>query len=111
MLIRYRDTEPVPTAHGTPKRVLLRGGVLPDVTQAAIAEYAAFSEVEPHVHATMWETFFVLEGAALYVVGGEEHQVEPGDLIVVPPGTVHQMSIGAAPHRAFYWGIATPAEN
>lgn len=107
MVFRCGASQSEPTAHGFLKRVLVRDGVLPDVTQVAVAGIPADGVVEPHSHATMYEVFFVLEGDAVYVIEGNEHKVEPGDLVVVPPGAIHSVRVGRQPHRVFYWGIAT----
>lgn len=45
---------------------------------------------EPHYHANNeYEIYFVLQGNALVIVGGKEHQLEVGDYIVIPPYTAH----------------------
>jgi quercetin dioxygenase-like cupin family protein len=106
MFIRAKDCVEEPTRHGNPKRVYLRGGVLPDVTQAAVASFDAGFEAELHTHPTMYENYYVLEGRAVYTVGDEEYEVEPGDMVIVPPGTPHRQRVTQAPHRIFYWGIA-----
>jgi quercetin dioxygenase-like cupin family protein len=49
----------------------------------------------------------VLEGAATYTIGDRQYDVSPGDFFVVPPGIVHNQKVTQAPHRIFYWGIAT----
>jgi quercetin dioxygenase-like cupin family protein len=42
-----------------------------------------------HVHPALEERFEVLEGAAGFVVAGEERTAGPGDVVVVAPGTTH----------------------
>ena len=93
--------------HGTPKAVILRGGVLPNVTQVAVATLHETDVMEPHRHATMYEIYYVLTGEATYYVAGETHQVGPGDFLVVPPGAEHFQKVTKGPHQIFYWGIAT----
>jgi quercetin dioxygenase-like cupin family protein len=110
MIIKLEQTREEPTAHGNPKRVYLRAGVLPDVTQAAVSTLETGFEVELHSHPTMYENYYVLEGRALYRVGDEELEVGPGDMIVVPPDTPHSQRVLEGPHRVFYWGIATGAK-
>lgn len=107
MVFRWSASESEPTAHGFRKRVLVRSGVLPEVTQVAVAEIPSGGVVESHSHATMYEVFLVLEGDAVYVIEGNEYNVEPGDLVVAPPGALHSVRVGSQPHRVFYWGIAT----
>ncbi len=106
MIVRGSGVAAELTSHGTPKRVLLRGGVLPDVTQVAVAEFGEGGEIEVHAHPTMWEVYYVLEGEAAYFVGEDVHEAGPGDLVIVPPATRHGLKVTRAPHRVFYWGIA-----
>jgi mannose-6-phosphate isomerase-like protein (cupin superfamily) len=42
-----------------------------------------------HLHRTWTETFEILEGVATCRVGTEEHRLERGESIVVPPGVTH----------------------
>lgn len=107
MLIRGRDCVTEPSRHACPKQVYLRGGVLPAVTQVAVATLEEGFEAELHRHPTMFENYYVLSGRALYRVGDAEYEVEAGDMIVVPPGAVHRQKVLEGPHRIFYWGLAT----
>lgn len=43
----------------------------------------------PHHHTGSSELFYVISGAAEMLTGEHVHTVGEGDLIVVPPGTVH----------------------
>jgi quercetin dioxygenase-like cupin family protein len=106
MIVRAGEGVVEPTRHGPMKRVILRGGVLPDVTQVAVATFAGGDEVETHAHPTMYELYYVLEGRAEYRIGGESHDAGPGDFLIAPPGTPHGLRVVEAPHRVFYWGIA-----
>jgi quercetin dioxygenase-like cupin family protein len=105
MIVRGSAAAVELTSHGTPKRVLLRGGALPDVTQVAVAEFDEHGEVESHAHPTMYEIYYVLDGAAAYRVGEDVYEAGPGDLVTVPPATRHGLKVTRAPHRVFYWGI------
>lgn len=106
MLIRKADCPVEPSAHGTPKRVIARGGLLPQVTQIAEGAFEQPFVVDPHEHPTMFEIFYVLEGTATYIVGAEVHEAGPGDLVIVPPATRHSIRVTTPPHRIFYWGLA-----
>ncbi len=56
----------------------------------AIADMRTVRCCSPHYHANgETETYVVLQGTGLVVVGGEEKHVEKGDVIVAPPGVVH----------------------
>ena len=108
MFVRASEAITEPSIHNTPKHVFLRSGVLPGVTQVATASLEVGAEIEPHVHPTMFEVYYVLAGRAVYHVGEEKYDAGPGDFIVVPPGTVHHQTVVEAPHRIFYWGIVAP---
>jgi quercetin dioxygenase-like cupin family protein len=106
MIVRAEDCAIEPTRHGLMKRVILRGGAVPDVTQVAVATFQEGDAVELHAHPTMYELFYVLEGRGEYRIGGERHEAGPGDFLVVPPGTPHGVRVLEAPHRVFYQGLA-----
>jgi quercetin dioxygenase-like cupin family protein len=110
MLIRLGQCLAEPTRHGQIKHVLMRGGELPNVTQVAVGVFPELCETDRHSHPTMYEIYFVLEGAATYKIGDEIYDVSPGDFVVVPPGVIHNQKVTKAPHRIFYWGIATDAK-
>jgi len=56
----------------------------------AMCDMRGVAFAEPHYHPTgNWEIYFVLQGAATVVLGGEERQVTKGDVIVIPPDTGH----------------------
>ena len=56
----------------------------------AIADMRGVKVAEPHYHAGgEIETYFIISGSGLTVVGGEELQVKAGDVIVTPPETAH----------------------
>ena len=111
MVINVAKCAPEPTRQGNPKQVLLREGVLPGVTQVAVATFPGCIETDLHSHPTMYEIYFVLEGRATYTIGDATHDVGPGDFFFVPPGIRHNQKVTTAPHRIFYWSIATgPAQ-
>lgn len=63
-------------------------------------EIAAGSHLEPHRHNTH-EFYYVLKGRALMQIGAEKQEVQPGDLIHIPPNVVHTIApIGGQPVRA-----------
>jgi quercetin dioxygenase-like cupin family protein len=46
----------------------------------------------PHSHANNEELVYVLEGVLRYAVGGETHDLRPGDTMATPRGVVHGFS-------------------
>ena len=53
---------------------------------------------EAHRHPRTEEIYYVLRGAGLMRVGAEERSVGPGDGVLIPPGSLHQIrNVGAEP--------------
>ena len=58
--------------------------------ELAIADMRHLQYSEPHYHPDgVTEVYFMLQGHALVVVGGREHQAGPGDHVVMQPGMTH----------------------
>ena len=53
---------------------------------------------ESHAHG-MYEVIYVISGDITYTVEGRSYEIESGDIIVTPPGTIHTIS---AKNRTFY---------
>jgi quercetin dioxygenase-like cupin family protein len=62
----------------------------------------------PHIHHFEDESFYILEGTALFQAGGQTIRANPGDFIHIPRGTVHSLkNDGAVPTRTVI--IVSPA--
>ena len=62
----------------------------------------------PHLHRRLTEIFQVIEGSLVVLLGKRNVSIGPGDLVRVPPGTVHAFAnCGAAP--VVFLLIFTPA--
>ena len=109
MIVRSSQRTVEPGAHGIPKEVILRAGVLPNVTRMAVASLKQGAAVEPHVHPTMYEIYFILEGRAAHRLGATEIDAGPGDFLIVPPATPHSLRVTGGPFRIFYRGLAGEA--
>ncbi|MDB4668286.1 cupin domain-containing protein, partial [Akkermansiaceae bacterium] len=48
-------------------------------------------ETERHYHKVSEELYYLLEGKGLMEIDGEERKVGPGDAILIPAGTWHQI--------------------
>lgn len=46
-----------------------------------------------HTHTHSLEAQYVIAGHGTFWLGGQSYQIHPGDLIVIPPGTVHAGSV------------------
>jgi mannose-6-phosphate isomerase-like protein (cupin superfamily) len=52
-------------------------------------------EVHPHSHPTI-EFYYVISGRGLMVIAGEEREIRQGDLVMIPPDTVHSLRPSSA---------------
>lgn len=50
-------------------------------------------EVKPHYHLSHTEHVYVLEGSGVMLLGEKHISVKPGDLIFIPPNTVHALKV------------------
>lgn len=86
---------PVSTSHGVgEKRVIAtREDVGNTVTQIARTRLKANEKVEAHVHLTMDEHFFFLEGECEVAVDGVVRRCLAEDYLFVPAGHKHAISV------------------
>ena len=66
---------------------LTRGGHLELVSEFEVAGGGC---VDPHQHPTH-EFYFVMSGRGIMTVADEDQAVGPGDLVYIPPDTVHSL--------------------
>lgn len=52
-------------------------------------------EQAPHAHADQDKIYYVVEGRATAVVGGQEVALEPGEAVVAPAGIPHGLRNGS----------------
>jgi quercetin dioxygenase-like cupin family protein len=93
---------------GITVRFLLEG----EQTDGALAMFefgvAAGAKVPaPHRHDAYDETIYGLEGVLTWTVGGEVHEVGPGEVLTIPRGAVHRFdNTGDVDAKAL--GVVTP---
>jgi mannose-6-phosphate isomerase-like protein (cupin superfamily) len=107
-MIRSAATVPVPSSHAmvspssgaVPVERLFFLGVTIEILvsgeetaqQCSLLTYSApagFRGPAPHRHREITETFHLLSGRLRFVVDGEQRDIGPGGVVVVPPGRVH----------------------
>jgi len=49
--------------------------------------------IKPHYHKVHAETFYLISGKFEWTVGGETHLMTAGDLVYIPPKTVHSVRV------------------
>jgi mannose-6-phosphate isomerase-like protein (cupin superfamily) len=85
-------------------RALTAGGSLELVNEF---EVPAGGAVFPHEHPTH-EFYFVMSGRGVMTIGDEEQAIAPGDLVYIPPDTVHSLRpSGAGAIHCFCFAVAT----
>jgi quercetin dioxygenase-like cupin family protein len=91
--------EPFTTADGSTIRELLnRGSGAGDARNQSLAEASLDPgrSTQRHYHREAEEIYFLLEGDAELELEGERRWVVPGDAILIPPGSRHEIVAGAA---------------
>lgn len=93
MEIRQRDDQvPFTTKDGSTIRSLLDRANAPVANQSlAEATLAAGSETQRHHHRLSEEFYYLLDGRGLMEIDGEVREVGPGDAVLIPAGTWHQI--------------------
>ena len=96
MLLRHiAEIAPVSTSHGVGEKrvVATREDVGNSVTQIARTRLKAGEEVEAHVHHTMDEHFFFLEGECEVEIDGVVSRCLAEDYLFIPAGHRHTISV------------------
>ena len=89
----YSQAEPFTTNDGSTIRSLLDLSVAPVVNHSlAEATLPAGDRTERHHHKVSEEIYYLIQGQALMEIDGEEREVGPGDAILIPPGSWHQIT-------------------
>ena len=89
------------------KRVMLRRGELPHLTQFAQSRLRPGEIASAHAHADMVEVFLVEAGEGTIIVDGVPHALSPGSCIAIEPGESHEITcMGNAELVLTYFGIA-----
>jgi quercetin dioxygenase-like cupin family protein len=106
--ISLADVPAEPVSHNPEitKRVLLRRGDLPHLTNFSRSRLLPGQTASAHAHAGMHEVFFVESGAGIMRVDAREVTLEAGVCVAVGPGESHEiMNTGAADLVLIYFGI------
>jgi len=85
---RERDATPFTTKDGSTIREYLHT----DVQSLAEASLDPGQSTQRHYHARSEEIYLIIEGAGELEVGGDRRTVGPGDAILIPPGSWHQLT-------------------
>lgn len=82
--------EPISHNKKVNKKVILKKGEVPHLTQFAQSIFPPGQIASEHVHEDMSEIFLVEAGQGIVKVDGQVNQIKKGDCIVVEPGDAHE---------------------
>ncbi|AUT02910.1 cupin [Nostoc sp. CENA543] len=87
------ETPEEPVSHNPEikKKVMLRFGDLPHLTNFSQARFAPGQKAAAHAHQDMCEVFFVEAGAGIIFINGQEYPLLPGNCVAVEPGEIHEV--------------------
>ena len=85
---RERDATPFTTKDGSTIREYLHT----DVQSLAEASLDAGQSTQRHYHARSEEIYLIIDGGGELEVDGDRRVVGPGDAILIPPGSWHQLT-------------------
>jgi quercetin dioxygenase-like cupin family protein len=102
--VEHNGTVPVwYLVHPREMKQLTDGGYLELVNEF---EVAAGGYVYPHSHPTH-EFYFVMSGRGVMTISGEDRDVNPGDLVYIPPDEVHSLRpTGGGAIHCFCFAVA-----
>jgi quercetin dioxygenase-like cupin family protein len=70
---------------------------------AGVVTFPSGADSAPHRHVAEEEVLYVVSGTGSLVCDGEEHRLEPGSYVFVPPGVEHFVrNDGGEPMTLFY---------
>lgn len=80
-----------------------------DLMKASLVTFRREKGSVPHWHEKEEQFILVLEGRRYMLVGDEERVIGPGDLVHIPPGTLH--SGRTIDEKALVFVVKSPAED
>lgn len=102
------ETESVSHNPAIQKKVMLRSGDLPHLTNFSQARFAPGQLSPAHEHTDMAEVFFVQSGQGTITIDGLCYALTPGVCIVVERGEIHEIcNDGTEDLVLTYFGLLT----
>jgi mannose-6-phosphate isomerase-like protein (cupin superfamily) len=88
------------------KKVMLRFGDLPHLTNFSQARFAVGQTASAHAHQDMYEVFFVQAGEGVIRINNQEYPLLPGNCVAIEPGEVHEViNSGSNELVLIYFGL------
>jgi mannose-6-phosphate isomerase-like protein (cupin superfamily) len=98
--------EPVSHSPKIKKRVLVKKGEMPHLTNFSQAYYKPGQIASEHTHEDVFEAFLVEQGTGLIKVNGKVNKLKKGDCVLVEPGEAHEIiNTGSEVLILTYFGI------
>lgn len=96
---RYQEIAPYVTRDGSEIRELMHPAVHGNARQSlAEARVLPGQSTLRHRHRESEELYYVVQGRGRMFLGDEDFSIEPGDTVLIPPGTPHSVAaIGDGP--------------
>ncbi|UIE38795.1 cupin domain-containing protein [Leptodesmis sichuanensis] len=90
------------------KKVMLRPGDLPHLTNFSQARLAPGQIASAHHHVDMYEVFFVMSGVGVITLDRTPYALTPGVCVAVEPGETHEVkNTGDEELVLTYFGVLT----
>lgn len=106
------EEEPVSHNPAIKKKVMLRLGELPHLTNFAQARFGPGQTAAAHAHSDMCEVFFVESGHGIIQIDGQSHTLSAGVCVAVEPGEVHEVcNTGQEELVLTYLGLRVETEH
>jgi quercetin dioxygenase-like cupin family protein len=83
--------EPVSHNPEIKKKVMLRLGDLPHLTNFSQSRFAPGQTAPAHAHQDMCEVFFVESGSGIIRINGKDYPLVAGSCAAVEPGEIHEV--------------------
>ncbi|GAB1539420.1 hypothetical protein NUACC21_20860 [Scytonema sp. NUACC21] len=107
-LTSLNDLPEEPVSHNPEikKKVMLRFGDLPHLTNFSQSRFAPGQTAKAHAHQDMCEVFFVESGSGTIRINDKEYPLAPGSCVAVEPGEYHEViNIGSTELVLTYFGL------
>jgi mannose-6-phosphate isomerase-like protein (cupin superfamily) len=107
--VRYADCHRI-SPGDTVKLAVLREPQTPDDTSICVEVWDPGGSQPANSHPRSVETFYFLRGSGVAECDGVERAVRAGDLVVLPPGSVHRIR-NTGPGRLYAVTTMTPDDG
>jgi len=103
------DITPLVTAHGAGEKFVFlnQQDTQTAITQFAYGKLMPGEDVVQHLHPTMEECFYFIEGKGEYLINNITYAIKPGMFFRIPANTLHSLNAtGTQPLTFVYFGVA-----